>query len=80
MPDPTAEIELIEAFAPTKVIGLTLNHEKMSPDEVTEAIGEWSAALGLPVTDALLRPASELLAMVLSAYPALGKSADLAAQ
>jgi len=80
MPDPVAEIGLIEAFAATRVIGLTLNHENMSPDQTAEAIGSWSVALGMPVTDALLRPESELLAMVRSAYPDLGKTADLAAQ
>lgn len=71
MPDPADEIALIEAFAPTRVIGLTLNHEGMAPDEIAPAIGEWSVALGLPVTDALARPRTELLKMVLAAYPAL---------
>jgi uncharacterized NAD-dependent epimerase/dehydratase family protein len=80
MPDPASEIALIEAFAPTKVIGVTLNHEGMRPDEIGSAIENWSARLDLPVTDALTRPADELVAMVLAAFPALGKNAVMAAQ
>lgn len=80
MPDPTTEIALIEAFAPTKVIGLTLNHEDMEPGEIAPAIAEWSTALGLPVTDALARPKAELLEMVLAAYPALAASPDRASE
>lgn len=80
MPDPITEIGLIEAFAPTKVIGLTLNHEYMSPDEITHALGTFSAVSGLPTTDALTCPTSELVAIVQSAYPALTLDAELAAQ
>ncbi|MCC5960057.1 MAG: DUF1611 domain-containing protein [Rhodobacteraceae bacterium] len=80
MPDPIAEIRLIEAFAPTKVIGLTLNHENMPAHDIDVAIGSMAVASDLPVTDALARPARELLGMVLSAYPALNGSRDLAAQ
>ena len=35
------------------------------------AIGAYGAELGIPVTDALLRPPSELVDMVLAAFPAL---------
>lgn len=80
MPDPVTEIALIEAFAPTRVIGLTLNHESMSPDEITHALGSFSAVSGLPATDALTRPTSELLAMVLSAYPGLTENTVMVAQ
>ncbi|SHJ79962.1 Uncharacterized conserved protein, NAD-dependent epimerase/dehydratase family [Palleronia salina] len=71
MPDPTSEIALIEAFAPTRVIGMTLNHEGMLNDEIAPAISYWNGKLSLPVTDALTRPATELLDMVLSAFPEL---------
>ncbi|KRA39454.1 EBNA-1 nuclear protein [Nocardioides sp. Root614] len=73
MPMPTAasEIKLIEAFADTRVIGVTINHEEMTAEELTDAIAEHHRHLGLPVTDPLTRPGSELVEMVLKAYPAL---------
>ena len=71
MPDPTDEIALIEAFADTKVIGVTINHEGMSNAEVSASIVAQSHKLGLPVTDALSRPVAQLLNIVVSAYPGL---------
>jgi uncharacterized NAD-dependent epimerase/dehydratase family protein len=71
MPTAASEIRLIEAFADTKVIGLTLNHEDMSSDEVTAAIGRYELELGIPVTDPLTRPLERLLDMVLLAFPEL---------
>jgi len=38
MPTPASEINLIETFADTKIIGLTINHEKMNDSEVSVAI------------------------------------------
>jgi len=72
MPNPMAEIALIEAFADTKVIGLTLNHENMDEADITAAISAFSRETDLPVTDALCRPTDDLLAMVFAAFPALG--------
>lgn len=71
MPSPSSEIALIEAFADTQVIGVTLNHEGMSEVEITDTINTESRELGLPVTDALSRPAARLLAIVIAAYPGL---------
>lgn len=71
MPDPSDEIALIEAFAKTKVIGLTLNHEGMTEAGITDAIASYEHILGLPVSDALSRPAADLAELVLSAYPRL---------
>ncbi|MFL6107164.1 MAG: DUF1611 domain-containing protein [Marmoricola sp.] len=73
MPMPTAasEIKLIEAFADTRVIGVTINHEEMTPDEIDEAIAGHRLDLGLPTTDPLTRPAAELVEMVLLAFPEL---------
>ena len=81
MPMPTAlsEIALIEAFADTKVIGVTLNHEGMSDAEISETITAQSQKLGLPLTDALARPAAHLLAMVVAAYPGLTQRPSMAA-
>ncbi|WP_375551421.1 DUF1611 domain-containing protein [Rhodophyticola porphyridii] len=71
MPDPGDEIALIEAFADTKVIGMTINHEGMTETAVNSAIGDYARDLGLPVTDALSRPTAHLIELVLSAYPQL---------
>ena len=79
MPTPASEIALIEAFSDTKVIGVTLNHEGMSEAEITHTIAAQSEKLGLPVTDALSRPAAHLLAMVAAAYPGLQQGTPMAA-
>ncbi|WP_298838508.1 DUF1611 domain-containing protein [uncultured Roseobacter sp.] len=79
MPTPASEIALIEAFADTKVIGVTLNHEGMSKAEITATITAQSEKLRLPVTDALSRPAAHLLAMVVAAYPGLQQRVPRAA-
>lgn len=80
MPDPADEITLIEAFADTKVIGCTLNHEGMTAGETGLAIKEHTTKLGLPVTDALSQPVNELVAIVLKAYPHLQKQPVVAAE
>jgi uncharacterized NAD-dependent epimerase/dehydratase family protein len=72
MPTPASEINLIETFATTKVIGLTLNHENMTDAEVSSAITLYECELGIPVTDALTRPTERLVAMVLDAFPQIG--------
>ncbi|MQQ07749.1 DUF1611 domain-containing protein [Epibacterium sp. SM1979] len=71
MPEPKSEIALIEAFADTRVIGVTLNHEAMTGPEVIRAIDTLSRDLGIPVTDALTRPEVHLSDMVLAAFPQL---------
>ena len=76
MPTPASEINLIETFAETKIIGLTINHEKMSDTEVSAAITQYERELGIPVTDALTRSPERLVEMVLTAFPGLkGKQA-----
>jgi uncharacterized NAD-dependent epimerase/dehydratase family protein len=76
MPTAASEIALIEAFADTRVIGVTINHEEMTEDELSDAISEHHSQLGLPVTDPLTRPSSDLVDMVLTAFPALAAVAD----
>jgi len=71
MPTAASEINLIRTFADTKVIGLTINHENMTDAEVTEAIKLYEFELGIPVTDALTRPADRLVEMVVLAFPKL---------
>jgi len=71
MPTPASEINLIETFADTKVIGLTINHEGMSDAEVTAAITLYESELGIPATDALTRAPRRLVQMILRAFPEL---------
>ncbi len=70
-PDPAREIDLIETFGDTTVIGLTINHEDMSDAEVTAAITLYELELGIPATDALTRPTDRLVDMVVTAFPEL---------
>jgi uncharacterized NAD-dependent epimerase/dehydratase family protein len=71
MPTPASEINLVETFADTRVIGLAINHECMTDAEVTAAITLYESELGIPVTDALTRSPKRLVAMVLKAFPKL---------
>ena len=71
MPTPASEINLIETFADTKIIGLTINHEQINDIEVGAAIIKYEQELGIPVTDALTRSPKRLLEMVLAAFPEL---------
>jgi uncharacterized NAD-dependent epimerase/dehydratase family protein len=71
MPTPASEINLIQTFADTRVIGLTINHEDMTDAEVSAAIALYESELGIPATDALTRPTERLVEMVLLAFPQL---------
>jgi uncharacterized NAD-dependent epimerase/dehydratase family protein len=71
MPTPKTEIHLIQTFADTKVVGLTINHENMTDAEVGTAISVYERELGIPVTDALSRSPERLVEMVLQAFPKL---------
>lgn len=71
MPTPAAEINLLQTFADTRVIGLTINHENMTDAEVSEAITLYERELGIPATDALTRASDRLVEMVMLAFPEL---------
>ena len=74
MPSPESEINLIETFSDTKVIGLTLNHENISPAEIEDAVTLFESELGIPVMDALVHPPERLYSMVVKSFPFLVKS------
>jgi uncharacterized NAD-dependent epimerase/dehydratase family protein len=74
MPTPASEINLIQTFAATRVIGLTINHEHMTDAEVTAAITLYELELGIPATDALTRAPDRLVDMVLQAFPGLERT------
>jgi uncharacterized NAD-dependent epimerase/dehydratase family protein len=71
MPTPASEINLIETFSDTKVIGLTINHENMTVAEVDTAITRYEGELGIPATDALTCLPDHLVEMVLASFPQL---------
>jgi uncharacterized NAD-dependent epimerase/dehydratase family protein len=73
IPLPATEINLIQTFSDTKVIGLTINHENMTDDEVDVAITLYECELGIPATDALTRSPERLVEMVIAAFPELEK-------
>jgi uncharacterized NAD-dependent epimerase/dehydratase family protein len=79
MPTPASEIKLIETFADTKIIGLTINHENMTKTEVEDAIISYECELGVPATDALTHSPKRLVDMVLSAHPELARKLPVAA-
>jgi uncharacterized NAD-dependent epimerase/dehydratase family protein len=73
MPTPASEINLIQTFVDTRVIGLTINHEHMTDAEVSTAITLYELELGIPATDALTRSPDLLVDMVVRAFPKLGR-------
>ena len=73
MPTPASEVNLIETFSDTKVIGLTINHENMAEVDVDSAITCFESELGIPVTDALTRSPDHLVEMVIASFPQLRK-------
>lgn len=75
MPTVGSEIALIESFERTRVIGITINHERMTDAEVGATIDDYELEFGVPVTDPLTRPLERLVDMVLEAFPALHGSA-----
>ena len=79
MPTPATEINLIETFAQTKVIGVTINHENMSDAEVSAAILRYESELGIPTTDALSRSIERLVEMIVRGFPKLAEKLPAAA-
>jgi uncharacterized NAD-dependent epimerase/dehydratase family protein len=77
LPTAASEINLIETFADTRVIGLTINHENLTDAEVSAAIVRYEHELGIPATDALTRSPDRLVEMVLAAFPELAVAATV---
>ena len=71
MPEAITEIQLIETFSETRVIGLTINHENMNDSDIEAAVEYYRCALGIPVTDPTRHRAEELVDLVRAAFPKL---------
>jgi uncharacterized NAD-dependent epimerase/dehydratase family protein len=79
MPSVMSEINLIETFTKTNVIGITINHENMSDQEISTSISLFEEILDIPATDALTRPKDDLINMVMSAFPELKRKTPVVA-
>ena len=79
MPAPITEINLIQTFCDTKVIGLAINHENMTDTEVSAAIVEYKSELNIPVTDPLRRSSDDLVNMIIDAFPHLKRQMSISA-
>ncbi len=77
MPTLKSEIGLIELFAKTKVIAITLNHEDMSDAELEETILDYEKLYRLPVTDVLKNGCGKLISSLFEMFPDLAAKASL---
>jgi uncharacterized NAD-dependent epimerase/dehydratase family protein len=75
LPDLADEIQMIETFSDVKVIGITINHEGISTEELPCLIEFYKKTYGLPVCDALQSPKEDLASMVTNSFN-LSKSID----
>lgn len=73
MPTIESEIDLIEVFAKTKVIAITINHEDMTDVEVKETINEYESRYKLPTTDVLKFGCDKLVETLIKVFPELQK-------
>ena len=71
MPTPADEINLIQTFADTSVIGVAINHEDMTGNDLANVIERYGQELGLTATDPLSDSPQRLADMVFAAFPEL---------
>lgn len=71
MPIPADEINLIQTFSKTAVIGVAINHEHIKGNELAEFIEQYEQELGMPATDPLSGSPERLAEMVFTAFPEL---------
>lgn len=79
MPTPATEINLIETFSDTKVIGITLNHENMNEATVNSTIVDYENEFTIPTTDALTHSPARLVEMIVQAFPRITNGLPTAA-
>ena len=77
MPSVQSEIELIENFSPAKVIAITLNHEKMTDQELKQTILEYERTFHLPVSDVLKTDYNKILDSVIEFFPTLKNKVEV---
>jgi len=73
MPTLESEIQLIETFEKSQVIGITLNHEGMTESEMDSTIQSYQEKYKLPTTDVLFQGCDPLVDKILTSFPELEK-------
>ena len=73
MPTLSKEIELLETFSQSPVIGITINHENLNHTQVESKIDEYQKQFNIPATDVLLYNCDKLIAKILDSYKHLKK-------
>jgi uncharacterized NAD-dependent epimerase/dehydratase family protein len=68
MPDLDKEIEMLEKFSCAKVIGITINHENMTDEDIQETVKEYEGRFGIPCCDILKHGCNKLVDMVKEAF------------
>ena len=71
MPTIESEIELVESFSGSKIIGVTINHENMTDDEVAHVARQYEDELGVAATDVLANGADKLVETIIATFPDL---------
>lgn len=71
VPSVESEIQLIEHYGKTKVIGITLNHEGMNDLEIEKTIKEYELKYQLPTTDILKQGAGKITDQIIRFFPSL---------
>ncbi|RLL48377.1 DUF1611 domain-containing protein [Oceanobacillus piezotolerans] len=74
MPKVEDEINLIEHYAQTKVIGITLNHEGMTDEDIESTITDYENQYKLPVTDVLKFGPAKIVDNLIAFFPSLSRS------
>jgi uncharacterized NAD-dependent epimerase/dehydratase family protein len=68
MPTLASEIELLEVFSNSKVIGIAINHEHMNEREVDATILQYEHRHSIAATDVLLKGPEKLVSAIRSAF------------
>jgi uncharacterized NAD-dependent epimerase/dehydratase family protein len=71
MPTIESEINLIESFSGSKLIGIAINHEDMTNDEVNNVIEDYERKFCVAATDILTKGSSKLVGKIISTFPEL---------
>ena len=71
MPTIESEINLIESFSGSKVIGITINHENMTDNDVKNVIQHYESEFSVSATDVLTTGTNRLVGKIFSTFPEL---------
>ena len=73
MPSLANEIKQLEVFSNSKVIAITINHEKMTDPEIINTIKTYESKFQRPTTDVLKHGCDKLVKELLDTFPSLEK-------